>query len=67
MRHKAAPLPSKEPALLEQEAVDKLLVDCVQAVCEEEALKQGILSPVIESIALESLVAAVDECIPTLS
>ncbi len=48
---------------MEQEVVDKLLVDCIKSISQEVARKQGITSPVIESVALESLAAAVDECI----
>ncbi|KIX00694.1 uncharacterized protein Z518_09759 [Rhinocladiella mackenziei CBS 650.93] len=61
MRHKLQALPTREPTLLEQETVDKLLIDCIKAICEEEALKQDISSPVIESVALEALVGAVEE------
>ncbi|KAJ9603854.1 hypothetical protein H2200_011375 [Cladophialophora chaetospira] len=63
MRHKPQSIPTPEPALLEQEAVDKLLIHCVKAICEEVAFKQGIAEPVIESVVLESMVAAVNEFI----
>lgn len=62
MRHKAQSLPTREPALIEQEVVDKLLVDCVKTICEGEALKQNITDPFIQSVALESLTAATEEC-----
>jgi hypothetical protein len=62
IRHKPPPLPTREPALLDHEIVDKLLVDSIKAICEEVAVKENIEHPVIESVALESLAAAVDEC-----
>lgn len=67
MRHKPQSIPTPEPALREQGVVDKLLVGCVQAICEEVAVKQGITEPVIESVALEAMVAAVDECMDNCS
>ncbi|KIW43208.1 uncharacterized protein PV06_04334 [Exophiala oligosperma] len=63
MRHKAQSIPTREPALIEQEVVDKLLVDCVKTICEGEALKQNITDPYIQSVALESLTAATEEFI----
>lgn len=62
MRHKAQSIPTREPALVEQQVVDKLLVDCVKTICEAEALKQNITDPYIESVALESFTAATEEC-----
>ncbi len=62
MRHKPQALPPREPALLKQEVVDKLLVECVKTICEEEGLKRNIVDPLIESVALETLAGAVDEC-----
>ncbi|EXJ73800.1 uncharacterized protein A1O5_03562 [Cladophialophora psammophila CBS 110553] len=61
MRHKHQTVPTSEPALLAQEVVDDLLVLSIKAICEEEAQRQGIKNPVIESVALESLAAAMDE------
>ncbi|ETI24853.1 hypothetical protein G647_04223 [Cladophialophora carrionii CBS 160.54] len=61
MRHKPQAVPTREPALIEQEVVDKLLVDCIRTICEEVALKQDITDPVVESVVLESMVAMVDE------
>ncbi|KIW10992.1 hypothetical protein PV08_10291 [Exophiala spinifera] len=63
MRHKAQSIPTREPALVEQHLVDKLLVDCVKTICEAEALKQNIPDPYIESVALESFTAATEEFI----
>lgn len=62
LRHKPPPVPTREPALLDHELVDKLLIDSVKAICEEVAVREQIECPVIESVALESLSAAVDEC-----
>lgn len=62
LRHKAQSVDTREPALVEQEVVDRLLVECVKTICEEVALKQKILDPVIESVALESLAAVLEEC-----
>jgi hypothetical protein len=62
MRHKQEALPTAEPALLKQEIVDKLLIDTVKTICEEQAAKQDIVEPFIGSVALESFAAAVDEC-----
>ncbi|KAG9768183.1 hypothetical protein KCU88_g7259, partial [Aureobasidium melanogenum] len=61
LRHKPQSLPSAEPALMEQDAVDKFLTDFVKSTCEEEAIKLGITDPVIESVALEELVGVTDE------
>ncbi|KIW76428.1 hypothetical protein Z517_11174 [Fonsecaea pedrosoi CBS 271.37] len=61
LRHKLQSMPTPEPALLAQEVVDDLLVLCIKTICEEEAQKQGISYPMIESVALESLAAAMDE------
>ena len=60
--HKAQSVPSKEPALLAAEAVDKLLIEAIKDVLEEEGLKQNIYDPQIESLALEALRNAVEEC-----
>lgn len=63
LRHKPQSVPTKEPAILEQEIVGKFLLDFIKTICEEEAVKQGITSPFIESVALEELLAVVEECI----
>jgi hypothetical protein len=62
MRHKQEPLPTSEPALLQQETVDKLMIDSIKTICEEQAAKQDIQQPFIGSVALESFAAIVDEC-----
>ncbi|EXJ60317.1 hypothetical protein A1O7_04469 [Cladophialophora yegresii CBS 114405] len=61
MRHKPQTIPTREPALIEQEVVDKLLANCIRTICQEEALKQDIRNPGIQTAVLESLVAMVDE------
>ncbi|EXJ88834.1 hypothetical protein A1O3_01898 [Capronia epimyces CBS 606.96] len=61
LHHKAQAVPPKEPALLEQDIIDKFLVDFTKTVCEEEALKQGITNPFIESVALGELIALAEE------
>ena len=63
LHHKHQKLPPAEPALTEQGALDKLLVDSIKTVCEEEGVKQDVYDPVIESVALEAFRNAVDECI----
>lgn len=62
LTHRPPPVPTREPALINHELVEKLLVDSIKAICEEVAMKEKLEYPVIESVALESLVAAVDEC-----
>lgn len=62
LRHKAQSLPSGEPALMDQEVVDTLLMGCISTICDAEAVKQTTKSASIESVALESLTAAVEEC-----
>lgn len=60
--HKPSQVPG-EPALLPVELLDKLLLDSIKTICEEQAWKQGIGKPIIESVALEALRALVDEYI----
>ena len=52
---KAQSVPSYEPALVEPWAVDKLLVDAIKTICEEEGIKQDVEDLAIESVALEVL------------
>jgi Transcription factor TFIID complex subunit 8 C-term len=63
LKHKPQSNPSNEPALLEPEAVDKLLIEAIKDVLEEAGLKQDIYDPQIESLALEALRNEVDEYI----
>ena len=62
LKHKAQSVPSTEPALLDAEAVDKLLIEGIKDVLEEEGLKQNVHDPQIESLALEAFRNAVEEC-----
>ena len=62
LQHKAQTTASKEPALLDPETVEKLLITAIKDVLQEEALKQDIYSPEIESLALEALRGAAEEC-----
>jgi hypothetical protein len=62
LSHKPQDIASEEPGLLDPEAVDKLLVEAIKAVLEEQALRLDIKDPVIESGALEALRNAVEEC-----
>ena len=58
-------VPAAEPAIIEQHALDKLLVDAIKSACEEEAARHGIQDPVIESLALEAFRNATEECLLT--
>lgn len=62
LKHKGPSMLSKEPALLDAEAVDKLLIEGIKDVLEEEGLKQNVYDPQIESLALEAFRNAVEEC-----
>lgn len=59
--HYKPPSVPGEPALLPQELLDRLLVESIKAICEEQAYKLGIQEPLIESVALEALRNGVDE------
>jgi hypothetical protein len=61
-KHKASFIPSKEPAFVQPESVDKLMIEAIKDILEEEGLKNGIYDPQIESLALEALRNMVDEC-----
>lgn len=50
-----------EPTLLPQDLLDKLLVESIKTICEEQAHKLGIKEPFIESVVLEALRSGVDE------
>jgi len=65
IQHRPPVVPG-EPALLPQELLDKLLVESVKTICEEQAFKQDILEPYIESVALEALRNAADEFVKNL-
>ncbi|KAJ9658752.1 hypothetical protein H2198_003498 [Neophaeococcomyces mojaviensis] len=65
IQHKAPVVPG-EPALLPQELLDKLLVDSIKSICEEQAYKHDVTEPGIESVALEALRSATDEFVHNL-
>ena len=67
LQHKAQSTASQEPALLDPETVEKLLITAIKDVLQEEALKQDIYSPQIESLALEAIRGAAEECKNKLS
>ena len=62
MRHKPQSIPTPDDTLLEQEAVNRLVLQAISAVCKEVAVKEGITLPEVEPLVLESMAAAVDEC-----
>ena len=62
IHHKQQHVPSNEPALVDPDTVQKLLVDSIKTVIEEEGLKQDVKDPLIESMALEAFRGAVEEC-----
>jgi hypothetical protein len=63
LHHKLQSIPAAEPAILEQQALDKLLVDAIKTLCEEQGARRGIQDPVIESLALEAFRNATEECL----
>ncbi|RMD42345.1 hypothetical protein DV735_g2800, partial [Chaetothyriales sp. CBS 134920] len=63
IHHRQQQWPAAEPAFVEPESVDKLLIDSIKTVIEEEALKHNVQDPAIESMALEGLYGAVNEFI----
>ena len=62
LQYKAQSIPPAEPAILKQTSLDKLLVDSIKAICEEQGARQGIQDPIIESLALEAFRNAAEEC-----
>jgi hypothetical protein len=56
-------VPAAEPAIIEQHALDKLLVDAIKVILEEQGAQCGVQNPVIESFALEALRNATEECL----
>jgi hypothetical protein len=56
-------VPAAEPAIIEQHAFDKLFVDAIKAICEEQGARLGVYNPVIESLALEAFRNATEECL----
>ena len=58
----AASIEPREPAFVDPETADKLLLDAIKAIVEEEGAKLGNYDPIIESLALTALRNAVEEC-----
>jgi len=65
IQHRPPVIPG-EPTLLPQELLDRLLVESIKSICEEQAYKQDIDEPLVESIALEALRSATDEFVHNL-
>lgn len=61
--HKLQKLPMGEPAIIDQEVLDKLLIDSIKAICEEQGNRQAINDPFIDSLALEALRNLAEECV----
>lgn len=62
LRFKPQDVPGGEPSLLEQDTLDKLLIESIKTICEEQAIKEDLDDPVIEAPALQSFRYAVEEC-----
>lgn len=60
IHHPHTILPS-ERTILPQDLLNKLLVESIKTVCEEQAQKLGVEQPYIESVALEALRSTTDE------
>jgi hypothetical protein len=63
LRSKPQIVPLAEPAIIEQQSLDKLLVDAIKVICEEQGARRGVQDPVIESLALEAFRNATEECL----
>ena len=55
-------IPASEPAITEQDALDRLLVGAIKSIVEDQGARRGVQDPVIESLALEALRNVIDEC-----
>ena len=62
LHYKRQDVPDSEPAIPAKETQDKLLVDAVSHVIEETAARQGIDTPKIDSLALQSLTTKAEQC-----
>lgn len=62
LHHGPQDLPPHEPSLIESGSLDKLLIESIKTICEEEGVKREIYNPVIESLPLEALRNAAEEC-----
>ena len=56
-------IPPAEPAIIQQEALDKLLIDAIKVICEEQGARRSVQDSVIESLALEAFRNATEECL----
>lgn len=63
LHSKPQTVPTAEPAIIEQHALDKLLIDAIKVICEEQGARCGAQNPVIESLALEAFRNATEECL----
>ena len=54
--------PDGEPTLLEEESLEKLLVDAIKAICEEVGAQNEEGEFSIDSIALAAFVGITEEC-----
>lgn len=52
-----------EPAIIEQETLDRFLVGAIKVICEEQAAQRGDESLIIESLALEAFRNVAEECL----
>lgn len=59
-------LPAGEPAILQEEALDKLLIDALKSICEEVQEKENLGDCEIGSLALEAFRNATEEFILNL-
>ena len=66
IQHKAQVLPPGEPSILQQEALDKLLIDAIKSICEEVQSRRGLDHYDIGSLALEAFRSATEEFILNL-
>ena len=63
LHNKPQIVPLAEPAIIEQQSLDKLLVDAIKVMCEEQGARRGVQDPVIESLALEAFRNVTEECL----
>ena len=64
--HRPQKRPTGEPAILQEEDVDKLLIDSIKSICEEVQSKAGLEDCEIGSLALEAFRNATEEFILNL-
>ncbi len=55
-------IPVGEPAIIAQDALDRLLVGAIKTVVEEQGAQRGIRDTVIDSLALEAFRNVTEEC-----